>query len=84
MKVLSSILLVFMAMAFFIPAMADDSDTGNDKGPSDDKGYSCETRKTCSKVASCEEAYYQLKTCGNKKLDADNDGIPCEKICGGN
>ena len=44
------------------------------------KKPSC-AKKTCSKIASCSEAYYQLNTCGNKSLDRDRDGIPCETIC---
>jgi hypothetical protein len=24
---------------------------------------------------------YQLKHCGNRIVDKDNDGIPCESIC---
>ena len=44
-------------------------------------GYACDCSKTCSRMASCEEAYYQLNTCGCSKRDGDGDGIPCEKIC---
>jgi hypothetical protein len=43
-------------------------------------GYSCEEgkRKTCKTINSCEEAMFYLKQCGIRRLDADNDGIPCE------
>lgn len=37
---------------------------------------------TCSDVSSCAEAKKLLKQ-GHKKLDRDNDGVPCESICGG-
>ena len=35
-------------------------------------------------MSSCEEAVYQLNKCDFKQLDSDNDGIPCEIICGDN
>ncbi len=43
--------------------------------------YSCNQRKTCGQMASCAEAEYHLRQCGNSRLDRDNDGIPCESIC---
>lgn len=45
------------------------------------KRFSCQPRKTCSKMASCEEAKFHLQTCGNKRLDRDRNGIPCEALC---
>ncbi|GAK61432.1 hypothetical protein U27_01332 [Candidatus Vecturithrix granuli] len=45
--------------------------------------YTCTVRKTCAEMSSCEEAYYHLNICGNKRLDRDNDGVPCENICPG-
>lgn len=44
-------------------------------------GYSCNCSKTCGQMSSCEEAYYQLNTCGCSKRDGNNDGVPCEDIC---
>jgi micrococcal nuclease len=43
--------------------------------------YTCNCSKTCTQMSSCEEAYYQLNTCGCLKRDGDDDGIPCESIC---
>lgn len=40
-------------------------------------------KRTCSQMNSCEEARFHLTQCGVKSLDRDNDGIPCESICGG-
>ena len=37
----------------------------------------------CSDYASCAEAVKAWKA-GDRKLDRDNDGIPCESICGSN
>lgn len=47
--------------------------------------YTCDCSKTCQQISTCEEAYYQLNTCGCKQRDSDNppDGIPCENLCGG-
>nr|WP_279629858.1 endonuclease [Halomonas andesensis] len=43
--------------------------------------YSCDMRKTCGQMASCEEARFHLQQCGNGRLDGDADGVPCESIC---
>lgn len=43
--------------------------------------YDC-NKKYCKNMSSCSEAYYRFKTCGQKKLDRDDDGIPCENVCG--
>lgn len=45
--------------------------------------YTCDCSKTCTAMSSCEEAYYQLNTCGCSIRDNDNDGVPCESICPG-
>ena len=42
--------------------------------------YSC--GKTCGRVRSCEEAVYQWCACNYRRADGDNDGVPCEKLCG--
>lgn len=46
-------------------------------------GYTCNCSKTCGEMSSCEEAYFQLNTCGCRRLDRDSDGVPCESICPG-
>jgi len=38
-------------------------------------------KKYCSQMSSCEEARDYLSRCGNKMLDGDGDGVPCEKLC---
>ncbi|RUR43630.1 endonuclease [Vreelandella populi] len=43
--------------------------------------FSCNVRKTCSQMASCEEAFFHLLQCGNGRLDGNNDGVPCKSIC---
>ena len=45
-------------------------------------GYSCEPRRTCKQIGSCEEANWYLQNCSwGGKLDRDKDGIPCESLC---
>ena len=44
-----------------------------------DKHFTCDGRKHCSQMTSCEEATYFLKNCPDTKMDGDHDGIPCEK-----
>ncbi|MDG2943174.1 excalibur calcium-binding domain-containing protein [Bisgaard Taxon 10/6] len=47
------------------------------------KEFDC-SKNTCKEMDSCSEARYHLEQCGLSRLDRDNDGIPCESICGGN
>lgn len=39
--------------------------------------------QSCSAFDTCAQAVKSFKD-GNGKLDRDNDGIPCEKLCGKN
>ena len=41
----------------------------------------CGTKRACSEMRSCEEARFYLEHCGIKRLDRDQDGIPCEALC---
>lgn len=43
--------------------------------------YTCDCTKTCSRISSCEEAYFQLNQCGCYQRDGDHDGVPCETLC---
>lgn len=46
------------------------------------QSWSCQPRKTCGKIRSCEEAEWYLENCSwGGKLDRDNDGRPCESLC---
>ena len=38
-------------------------------------------RKNCSEIGSCEEARRYLQACGQRSLDGDADGKPCERLC---
>lgn len=43
--------------------------------------FSFVSRKTCGQMSSCEEARFHLQQCGNRRLDGDSYGVPCESIC---
>lgn len=45
-------------------------------------GYSCEPRRYCSQIGSCDEAQWYLQNCSwGGKLDRDGDGVACERLC---
>jgi hypothetical protein len=39
--------------------------------------------QSCASFQTCSQAVASLKA-GNTKLDKDQDGIPCESLCGSN
>lgn len=43
--------------------------------------FSCDGKRTCGQMSSCDEAYFYLQQCGVSRLDGDKDGVPCESIC---
>ncbi|MBU1173896.1 MAG: excalibur calcium-binding domain-containing protein [Alphaproteobacteria bacterium] len=46
------------------------------------QSWSCNPRKTCGKIGSCDEAYWYYINCSwGGRLDGDGDGVPCESIC---
>ena len=56
-------------------------DTSRASGTSDDR--SCDGRKRCSQMTSCEEATWFIENCPGMEMDGDNDGVPCEtQWCG--
>ncbi len=59
--------------AFTSPAPSAQASTPSPNGP-----WSCDCSKSCSKISSCEEADYQLKTCGCNARDNDGDGVACD------
>jgi len=42
--------------------------------------YTCNCKKTCAQM-NCEEAQYQLNTCGCSVRDGDHDGTACDTQC---
>ncbi|MBU0648072.1 thermonuclease family protein [Patescibacteria group bacterium] len=47
----------------------------------DPDSFQCDCSKTCDLIDTCQEAYFQFTECGCIYRDADNDRIPCEKLC---
>lgn len=45
-------------------------------------GMSCEPRRYCTQISSCEDAQWYLRNCSwGQKLDRDGDGVACETLC---
>ena len=42
----------------------------------------CGNKTHCSEMLSCDEARHYFTACGLRSLDGDDDGTPCEKLCG--
>jgi endonuclease YncB( thermonuclease family) len=42
----------------------------------------CGKKRLCSQMTSCDEARFYLTRCGVKTLDRNEDGKPCEDLCG--
>ncbi len=53
------------------------------KFPLSYEGADCPSNITCGTIENCSDAYYYLEECGFKNLDRDDDGVPCEILCGG-
>ena len=47
------------------------------------QSLSCTPRKLCTQIQTCDEARWYLANCSwGPRLDADDDGSPCERLCG--
>lgn len=65
------------------PQKSSDTQSQRKQSEKEKPGFSCKNgKKTCGEMASCEEAHFYLNECGMGKLDKDDDGVPCESICG--
>jgi hypothetical protein len=42
----------------------------------------CGTKRYCTEMQTCAEAYHHFAVCGLARLDGDRDGVPCEAVCG--
>lgn len=88
-KIILSIALSILALSSHAKVTVVDNPFNNDiqvdyplfaKGSG---GAQCKNLpRTCGQMVSCEQAKQALK-CGNKRLDRDKDGVPCESICPG-
>jgi hypothetical protein len=74
------LLMALAAAATVAMSTAADGDDGRLA-----QSWSCDQRKTCGKIRSCEEAQWYLANCSwGGRLDGDGDGSPCENLCGSN
>lgn len=79
MRVKKSVLVIIASLVFVGCTATSETSPTSVVSPT----YRCNCSKTCPNMSSCEEAYYQLNTCGCGRRDGDNDGVPCENICPG-
>jgi len=42
----------------------------------------CGAKRYCTEMTSCREAMRYYRDCGLSRLDGDQDGVPCENLCG--
>ena len=79
--------LAFLAMALLTaPSFAlEQSDANPAIYRAEVAQVSCQPRKTCGKIRSCDEAVWYMQNCSwGGRLDGDSDGAPCESLCGSN
>lgn len=78
--------MVSIALAMALSVLPHSSPDERIFAPSDvAQTWSCQPRKTCGKIRSCDEAIFYLQNCSwGGRLDADSDGSPCENLCGSN
>jgi hypothetical protein len=47
----------------------------------DEENFVCDCSKTCDEIYTCEEAEYQLYTCGCLERNKDKDRYACDLMC---
>ncbi|WP_312038798.1 excalibur calcium-binding domain-containing protein [Pseudorhizobium tarimense] len=73
---------LLVALLAAAPSVAIDGPMTPWRGSETAQSWSCQPRKTCGRIQSCEEAEWYLANCSwGGRLDGDSDGIPCEKLC---
>ena len=73
--------LAILASAFIAPGHALPQ-TSDDIAEDFRRTLQCTPRKTCGSAGSCREAVHTWCVCGYTRADADDDGVPCESLCG--
>ena len=48
----------------------------------DPANVQCGSKRYCREMTSCAEAKAYLRQCDLTGMDGDQDGVPCEKLCG--
>lgn len=41
--------------------------------------FTCQGKRYCGEMTSCDEATFYLQNCPNTEMDGDGDGVPCER-----
>jgi hypothetical protein len=66
--------------------LSDSVDASDDEEPETSSDFTCDGRKYCSEMTSCEEAIFFLENCPGVKMDGgrngsdgQGDGVPCER-----
>jgi hypothetical protein len=81
----TSIILAVVGVSFLFAGAAAATERPRSVAPAGTAlTFSCDGRHVCRQMRSCAEARYFLEVCGVRSLDRDNDGVPCEDICGRN
>lgn len=52
------------------------------RSKADTTGSCDDGKRVCRDMESCDDAVFHLQECGMSRLDGDDDGTPCESICG--
>lgn len=52
------------------------------RGVEADADVQCGSKRYCKEMTSCAEAKAFVSQCGLRGMDGDQDGVPCEKLCG--
>lgn len=75
--------LLACALAFGVGAAAAEGPTKPKPQPqkTSESGFSCGDKRYCKAMRSCAEARFHLEQCGERNLDRDGDGRPCENVC---
>jgi hypothetical protein len=78
-----------MARACFLPiavalttAGAASAQPAPRREPPPASGFACGAKRYCTQMTSCAEAMFHFQVCGLRRLDGDQDGVPCERVCG--
>lgn len=46
------------------------------------ENFTCDKKRFCKQMTSCQEAIFYLQQCNLSRLDGDGDGVPCSsKLC---
>jgi len=59
----------------------EETEGENENLEEDEENFVCDCSKTCDEIYTCEEAEYQLYTCGCLERNKDKDRYACDLMC---